>query len=174
MKKMITLLIAVVAVSSVFAQTAEEKARARDKVFGNHKNGQYPSSYPGSYPNSYPQTYPGNYPSGSSQQAQIDQINRDYDAKIYSVQNNPYLSPAEKDRQIRQLNNERNRRIQQITQNGYGSNNHRKYKKHHDDDDDDDRGNGRGYGKNNNPGKHLGWEKGRGNPHKGQGNNWRD
>jgi hypothetical protein len=175
MKKMITLLVAVIATTTLFAQTAEEKARARDKVFGNHKNGSSTTTYPNSYPTNYPNTYPGSYPSGS-REAAIDQVNRDYDAKIASIQNNPYLSAEEKDRQIRQLNRDRQRRIDEINrQYGYGSSNggySKKKGKHHDDEDDDDRYEKKN-GKGNN-GKHLGWEKGKGNPHKGKGANWKD
>lgn len=173
MKKIITLLLGVIAVTSVFAQSQADKQRAKDKVFGGTQNqGNYPSSYPNNYPTNYPNTYPNNYPNNSAQ-AEIDQINRDYDAKIYSVQNNPYLSPAEKDRQIRQLNQDRQRRIQEVyNRYGNGTYSNGKYKrKHKDHDDDDDRYENNGKGNN---GKHLGWEKGKGNPHKGRGANWKD
>ena len=94
-------------------------------------------------------TYPGSYPSGS-REAQINQINREYDAKIRSIRNNPYLSQAEKDRAIRQLENDRRRKINAIS-GSYAKNK-----------------NGKAY-KKGNKGKHLGWEKGKGNPHKNGG-----
>ena len=62
---------------------------------------------------------------------------------------------------IRQLEQERASKIRQINQNTGGV-----YTKKKNKDYDDDYG--RGYGKSNN-GKHLGWEKGKGNPHKNGG-----
>ncbi|MER3463567.1 MAG: hypothetical protein C4329_03240 [Chitinophagaceae bacterium] len=157
MKKIITLLLATAIISSVFAQSSDEKARAKDKVFGNHKG-----------TTQYPNGYPTNYPSGS-REAAIDQVNREYDQKIASVQNNPYLSASEKDSRIRQLNQDRQRRIDEINRQ-YGANEkHGKRKnKHHDDDDDSYKN------EHHDNGKHLGWEKGVGNPHKGKGKNWKD
>jgi hypothetical protein len=167
MKKLLTLLIAVGALVSVQAQTSRDEARRvilgqpkntskntpttsnpRDVILGGGSNG-------GNYPN----TYPGNYPSGS-RQAQIDQVNREYDSKIQSIRNNPYLTQVEKDRAIRQLENDRSRRIREI--NGQNGNYSRKKGKHHDDNDDQ-------YENRHDNGKHLGWEKGKGNPHKNGG-----
>lgn len=164
MKKVITLLIAVSSFAALHAQTSRDEARRvilgegkkqpqtstsqnpRDIILGGGNNG---TNYPNSYPNNYP---------NSSRQAQIDGVNREYDAKIQSIRNNPYLSQAEKERAIRQLENDRARRIREIN-NQYGNQN-KKYKKH----DDDDRYEGR-----HDNGKHLGWEKGKGNPHKNGG-----
>lgn len=105
------------------------------------------------------------YPTNStSKQAEIDEVNRTYDAKIKTVKVNPLLSTAEKERRIRDLEYERAQRIREINNRYYGNNNTSSKK------------NGKGYGKYNNPGKHLGWEKGKGNPHrtggtvKGNGN----
>jgi hypothetical protein len=156
MKQLITFLLAISTFVAVQAQTTKDEARkvilgqekggssssknGRDVILGGEKGGNYPN------------TYPNNYPSGS-RQAQIDQINREYDAKVWSIQNNRNLTQAEKDRMIRQLEQDRARRIREINQSddyGYGKNK-------------------KGYGKNNNPGKHLGWEKGKGNPHKNGG-----
>jgi hypothetical protein len=169
MKKLLTLLIAVGALASVQAQTSRDEARRvilgqpkntskntpntsnpRDVILGGGNNG-------GNYPN----TYPGNYPSGS-RQAQIDQVNREYDSKIQSIRNNPYLTQVEKDRAIRQLENDRARRIREI--NGQSGNYSRKKGKKYDNDDNDDQYEGR-----HDNGKHLGWEKGKGNPHKNGG-----
>lgn len=161
MKRFITLLIAAGAFMTVQAQTSKDEARKvilgrekkapagtgdRDVILGRGGNGT-------AYPNSYPNTYPS-----GSRQAQIDRVNRQYDAKIASIRNNRTLSPAEKDRMIRQLENDRARKIREINQSdggGYGKNGKNyKHKK---------------YGKYNNPGKHLGWEKGKGNPHRNGG-----
>ena len=164
MKQIITFLLAFGLLSSAQAQTSRDEARR--VILGQPKNsGNYPTTYPNSYPSTYPNSYPNNYPNGSAQ-AQIDQVNRDYDAKVYSIRNNPNLSPSEKERVINQLERERRNRINRINQeyNGNNRNNRRN------DNDDDDR-----YEKKNN-GKHLGWEKGKGNPHKngGKNKNWKD
>ncbi|HJW16219.1 MAG TPA: DUF1542 domain-containing protein [Flavisolibacter sp.] len=171
MKKLLTILFALGALVSAHAQTSKDQARRvilgqpknapntsnpRDVILGGGNNG-------GNYPNSYP----GNYPSGSSQ-GQIDQVNREYDSKIQSIRNNPYLSQAEKDRAIRQLENDRARRIRAI--NGQNGNYSRKNGKRHYDDDNDEQYEGR-----HDNGKHLGWEKGKGNPHrKGGKGKWKD
>jgi hypothetical protein len=164
MKQTITLLIAVFAIATVHAQTSRDEARkvilgqgkgststsgnGRDVILGGGNNG-----------DTYPTSYPGNYPSSGSRQGQTDQVNREYDAKIWSIRNNRTLSDTEKDRMIRQLEKDRQRRLQQINRNG--DYRYSKHGKHHDDDDDDDYGK-KGTGNN---GKHLGWEKGKGNPH---------
>ena len=153
MKKFITFLIALGAFVSVQAQTSREEARRvilgqpkntdngsrndRDVILGGNSRTDYP-------------TYPG----GSS--TQVDQINRDYDNKIQSVRNNPYLSQAEKDRMIQQLERDRQRRIREIN----NSNNGGRY-------NDDDRYDNKKYKKHkSNNGKHKGWTKGKGNKHR--------
>jgi hypothetical protein len=159
MKKIITLVLAVACFATVNAQTSKEEARRvilgeskgstkntptqnpRDVILGGGNGGNNPSSYPGNYP-------------GGSREAQIDQVNREYNAKIQSVRNNPYLSQAEKDRAIRQLENDRAKKIREINNRYYGKDKDNAYK----------------YKKNKgNNGKHLGWEKGKGNPHKNGG-----
>jgi hypothetical protein len=96
------------------------------------------------------------YPSNStSRQAEINEVNRTYDAKIQAVRANPLLSAAEKERRIRDLEYERAQRIREINNRYYsnsgtsGTNSKNKNKAY----------------KTNN-GKHLGWEKGKGNPHR--------
>ena len=96
--------------------------------------------------------YPGN---STSRQAEIDEVNRYYDSKIRSVRANPILSATEKERRIRELEYERAQKIREIN-NSYHGNNTGTAK-------------GKKYGKTNN-GKHLGWEKGKGNPHRTGGN----
>jgi hypothetical protein len=178
MKKITTLLIAVGAFVAVQAQTSREEARRI--ILGSPKGSStttYPSSTSqnprdiilgggGNNGTTYPNSYPSSYPAGS-REAQVDQVNREYNAKIQSVRNNPYLSQAEKDRAIRQLENDRARRIRAIYgQSGnYNKGNHKRYDR---DEDDDDRYEGR-----HDNGKHLGWEKGKGNPHKNGGKNWK-
>jgi hypothetical protein len=167
MKKLITLLLATGAFFSVQAQTSKDEARriilGQEK--GNNNNSTSRNGRDvvlgGGNETTYPNSYPNNYPSGSGQ-AEIDRVNREYDAKIWSIRNNNTLSSQEKARMIRQLEQDRDRKIRQINQNkDYG---YSKKGKKYDDYDD----HGKGYGKSNN-GKHLGWEKGKGNPHKNGG-----
>ena len=151
MKKILTLLVVVAATVTVNAQTSKEEARR--VILGENKK-QPTKTSPTQNPrdvilgggNNDQNTYPGSYPSGS-REAQINQINREYDAKIRSIRSNPYLSQAEKDRAIRQLENDRRRKINAIS-GSYAKNK-----------------NGKAY-KKGNKGKHLGWEKGVGNPHR--------
>jgi hypothetical protein len=163
MKKLITLLFATGAFVAVQAQTSKDEARR--VILGQEKGNNNSTSrngrdvvLGGGNETTYPNSYPNNYPSGS-RQAEIDRVNREYDAKIWSIRNNNRLSSEEKARMIRQLEQDRSRRIRQISQSdGYG----KKGKKYDDDD----------YGKRNgksNNGKHLGWEKGKGNPHRNGG-----
>jgi len=143
MKKILTLLISAGAFVTLHAQSREQTRdiilggnngtydRNRDVVMGGN-NGQYPS-------------YPNDRRYGNDRQYQIDQINRDYYAKIESIRNNRYLSRQERDRAIRQLEYDRQQRIDYIT---------RQYSNYNDRYDDHDNG------------KHKGWYKGKGNPHR--------
>ncbi|HEY0066792.1 MAG TPA: DUF1542 domain-containing protein, partial [Flavisolibacter sp.] len=110
MKKFITLLIAVAAFAGAEAQSnkIEEAKRVVLGGGGNNDRDIYEDRRVGSR----------DYPYGTSREAEIDRINRDYDLKIQSIRNNPYLTSAEKERTIRQLNTERERRIREIN-NGY-------------------------------------------------------
>lgn len=149
-------MIAAGAFVAVNAQTTRDEARR--VILGQEKNGTASRESrdvilgDGNNRNDYPNNYPG------SRQAQVDQINRDYDRKIWSIRNNNRLSTDEKARMIRQLEQDRARRIRQINQSNSGD-----YGKRKRSDDNDFRN--KSYGKSNN-GKHLGWEKGKGNPHK--------
>lgn len=153
MKKLITLLIAAGSFATVNAQSTKEEARK--VILGDPKNnGGTPSKQGrdiilggGSNGSDENRNHP------TSTNAQIDQVNREYDAKVNSIRNNGTLTQAEKERMISQLEKDRARRIKQITNANNG---------HHDDDDDHQHD--KKVKKNN--GKHLGWEKGKGNPHK--------
>jgi hypothetical protein len=161
MKKIFTLLFFIGAVTSAFAQTSDqEKAKrillsggadpktdrdtrnSRDVIIGGERRiyNRQGTNYP----------YPGRYTSSDYHNAQADQVNRDYDAKINSIRNNRQLSGAEKERIIRDLNNDR-------------YNNGNRYNKKKDRWNNDDKR----YKSNN--GNHYGWEKGKGNPHKNGG-----
>lgn len=141
MKRILTILLA----TGAFVAAHAQKNDGRDVVLGRGNTGSYPT-YP-NYPGNYPNTYPNNYPNSSSG-AQTDAVNREYDAKIQSIRNNPYLSYDEKDRSIRQLERDRQRKIQQIN----SSYNNGSY-------------NGNNGCENN--GKHNGWNK------KNKNKNWK-
>src|SRR5215212_8586319 len=150
MKKILTLLIAAGAFVAVNAQSSKDEARRVILGGGSNSGGntskQGRDVILGGGGNDNTRTYPNSYPGNSSRQAQIDQVNREYDAKIYSIRNNGTLTQAEKERMIRQLEKDRAKRIKEIDQySGYGKNGKRY-------DDDDDRYEGR-----HDNGKHKGW-----------------
>ena len=166
MKKILTLLIAASAFTSAFAQDSREDARrvilgggnkrdsrttdrdnGRDVILGNGDRRVYGESGE-RYPN-------------SSRSSESERISREYDRKIESIRNNRQLSYEEKQRIIRQLENERNRKIRAIDED-YS----RRYERDRYEDDDD-----RNYKKGNkkyksNNGNRYGLEKGKGNPHR--------
>ena len=159
MKKIITLLIAVGAFVAVNAQTSKEEARR--VVLGGSKDGNGNTSTKGrdvilgggNNGNENTRTYPSSYPNSGSREAEIDRVNREYDNKIYSIRNNGTLTQSEKERMIRQLEKDRDKKIKAI-------NSDKTYGKKSKDYNDDDRD-----GKSNN-GKHKGWTKGKGNQKK--------
>jgi hypothetical protein len=149
MKKLFTLCLGLVMVSALHAQSREE---ARRVILGGKKGEPSTGNSGGGSQNPRDVILggggnnnggPNTYPSGSSRESRIEAINRDYDNKIISVRNNPTLSAEEKDRIIRQLERDRQRRIAQVNGEYKGS------KK----------------GKGNN-GKHKGWYKGKGHQKK--------
>lgn len=159
MKKILTLLIATGAFATLHAQSREENRRVvlgdrnengtysgrneRDVVLGRGSTERYPN---------------GTY--SSNRQYEIDRVNRDYNEKINSIRNNRYLSNAEKERAIRDLERDRQRRIEQINRN-YNDRDDR-----YDRNDRYDRGDHARYAKGNN-GKHKGWYK------KDKNKNWK-
>ncbi len=147
MKKLFTfLLVSSLAVAS-FAQE-----RGKDVILGPRKNSpNYPTSQDGKDIVLGRRDNGGVYNgSNSDREYRIRDINQEYDRKIWTIRNNPDLTSQEKDRIIRRLNKEREERIRQVNGDyGYGNKNdvyNGKNKKHHKDN-----------------GKHLGWEKGKGN-----------
>ena len=167
MKNIITLLMALGAFATSFAQSRTTD-RAKEVITKQPKT----STGTGSYPNDrrVGDETATRYPTSSSRDAEINEINRTYDAKIQAVRVNPILSADEKARRIRELEYERAQKIREIN-NRYHGNDDNNYSKNKTTKK------GKGYGKYNNPGKHLGWEKGKGNPHrtgatvKGKGKN---
>jgi hypothetical protein len=156
MKKIITLLFAAAAFVSVQAQTSREEARK--VVLGGQKGSTTTTKTPDSRTeNPRDVVLGGSTSESSSRQAQIDQVNREYDAKIASIRNNPTLTQEEKDQAIARLERDRARKIRAI------NNQDDKY------DDDDKNSEKKHKNAKGNNGKHLGWEKGVGNPHKNGG-----
>lgn len=147
MKKLFTFLIAIGAVVSLQAQTTREEARR--VVLGG--NGQSSRNGDVVYDRNGNASYPD-----SRRKAEIDRINREYDDRIRSVRNDRSLSSSQKERIIRELESERRMKIREINQ---------RYRDRDRDYRDNDR-----HEKNKNykngKGRKLGWEKGRGNPHR--------
>jgi Ni/Co efflux regulator RcnB len=152
MKKFLTLLIAVSAFAGAEAQS--NKIEEAKRIILNGENGGNNNDRD-IYEDRRVESR--DYPYGSSRDAEVNRVNREYDAKIQSIRNNPYLSSSEKERAIRQLENDRARRIRQIE-----GNDDRRYDDRRDNDDDykKDKKN-----KSNN-GKHKGWTQGKGNQKK--------
>ena len=148
MKKILTLLIAAGAFATVHAQSREENRRVvlgerRDNGNNDNRNDRDVILNRGGNNGQYPDSNTGD------RQSQVDQVNREYDNKIYSIRNNPHLNEAEKQRTIRQLENDRQRRIDEINRD-YNNNDNR------------DR-----YDRKDN-GKHKGWYK------KAKNKNWKN
>jgi transcription termination factor Rho len=142
MKKILTLLIAFGSVASLNAQS--RKIEETKRVINGQTDDRRVEDQRGT-------RYPDGR-SGTSRQEEIDQINREYDRKIDAVNANPILSRAEKDRRIREIEAQRDRRLRSIDGGRYENDRTSNNKKN------------KNYKGNN--GKHLGWEKGRGNPHR--------
>lgn len=160
MKRILTLLLATGAFVTLHAQSREETRRVvlgdrtengtyngrndRDVVLGRGNTERYPD---------------GNY--SNNRQYEIDRVNREYADKINSIRNNRQLNNAEKERTIRQLERDRQRKLEEINR-GYNDRNDRRY-----DDDDRYRGNDHARNAKGNNGKHKGWYK------KDKNKNWK-
>jgi hypothetical protein len=166
MKAILTLLFSALLTTTVFAQTNAEREEAKRVILGERRNDpNTPNSdndrdvvlrdndrtVYGSRGSRYPETY------GKSRERRIYEINRAYDAKIYSIRQNRTLSRYEKDRIIRQLELERRRKLARLNDRYDGDDNH------YDDRENDCKKGGKS--KRNN-GNHYGWQKGNGNPHR--------
>lgn len=166
MKKIITLLIAAFAVSASFAQTTSQEESRRVILGKQKKEGEQTSKKEdkrsakdiilGRDNDKTSRNDDGVY-SSTERQAKIDAINRDYDAKIQSIRNNPNLTAEEKQRIIDRLEKERAKKIKEVNKD------YKDKDRDDDDGDDDDKKDKKVKGNN---GKKLGWEKGVGNPHR--------
>lgn len=102
MKKVFALVIALGAMTAVFAQRGyDHRDESRDVILGQQNRNVYDNHNDGYY-------------SSSEKDAQIQRITREYNWKIESVQRDRYLRKAERKRQIRFLENERNARIREV------------------------------------------------------------
>jgi hypothetical protein len=106
MKKVFALVIALGAMTAVFAQRGyDRRDNSRDVVLGQENKNVY---------NNNNRRYNDGYISVRERDEQIQRIQRQYNWKIESVQRDRYLRKAEKKRQIRFLENERDARIREV------------------------------------------------------------
>jgi len=157
MKNILTLLFSLMLVTAAFAQTDAQRDEAKRVILGEKKGSSTSSKTDEGRSvvlgRDNRTVYGERYPTTTSREQRINEINRAYDAKIYSIRMNRNLSPSEKDRIIRQLEDDRRREINAVNNSYYS-------KGKHDRDDDFKKM------KKGNNGNHYGWEKGKGNPHK--------
>lgn len=163
MKTILTLAFAIAFSTTLFAQKDAGKEEMKRVILGEKKGS---TSYPKSgderdvYGGRDDRTVYGNERNRryeerdlyGSRERQIYEINRRYDIKIRSIENNRALSRSERERIIRQLEADRRREINRINDRHNGN-----------DRDDDYKKPKKGKGNN---GNHYGWSKGKGHPHR--------
>lgn len=118
MKKIFALALALSAMTAVFAQRGyDRRDESRDVILGQPNRNVYNNDR--GYNN-------GNYAMRDRDQ-QVRRINQEYNWKIESVKRDRYLRRAEKRRQVRLLERERDARIREIVQrsNSYSNRNYR-------------------------------------------------
>ncbi len=119
MKKLFALVFAIGAVTSAFAQRSyDRRDESCDVILGQQNRPVYNNNR-------------GNdgYFSTRERDDQIERINRNYSWRIQSVRNDRYLRHAEKKREIRFLENERDTKIREVVERyNYYNNNNRNYK----------------------------------------------
>jgi hypothetical protein len=129
MKKIFTLVIALGAMTAVFAQRGyDHREESRDVILGQPNRG-------GVYNND--RGYNNSRYDIRERDRQIQRIRREYDWRIESVRHDRYLRKAERKRQVRFLENERDAKIRQVMQ-SYDNRNYRGYGNRRDRDDDRD------------------------------------
>lgn len=131
MKKIFALVIALSAMTAVFAQGGYDRRESRDIVLGQPNRGVYNNDH--------------GYYSVRDRDEQIQRIRREYNWRIESVQRDRYLRKAEKRRQIRFLENERDARVREVMQSYNNRNRGYNHRRDRDDDDRDYRGNNSRY-----------------------------
>lgn len=118
MKKVFALVFALGAMTAVFAQGGyDRRGESRDVILGQQNRTVYNND----------RGYNNGYYGTRDRDAQIDRIKREYDWRIEAVQRDRYLRKAERKRQIRFLENERDARIREVM-NSYRYDNNRNYR----------------------------------------------
>ena len=150
MKQLLSLLVLIALTATSYAQSNEEKIeRSRDVILGGDRR-------TSDADRSRDVILGRRTDDRGIDNSSSTEINREYDRKIREIRNNPDLTRAEKERIIRRMEQERNERLRKADNRRY--------------DRDRDRDRDNRYGKNKkvkgNNGKHLGWEKGKGNQKK--------
>jgi len=118
MKKLFMLVLAISAMTSVFAQRGyDRKDESRDVILGQQNRSVYNNNR-------------GNdgYFSSRERDDQIERIDRNYSWRIQSVRNDRYLRNAEKKREIRFLESERDTKIREVVERYNYYNNNRNYR----------------------------------------------
>ncbi|MBO9681586.1 MAG: hypothetical protein J7502_02735 [Flavisolibacter sp.] len=106
MKKVFALVIALGAMTAVFAQRGyDRRDESRDVILGQGNRNVYGNNNRGYNNGSY---------SKRERDEQIQRIRRQYNWKIESVQRDRYLRKAEKKRQVRFLERERDEKIREV------------------------------------------------------------
>jgi len=104
MKKLFVLVMAIGAMTSVFAQRGyDRKDESRDVILGQQNRSVYNNNRSND-----------GYFSSRERDEQIERINRNYNRRIQSVRNDRYLRNGEKKREIRFLENERDTKIREV------------------------------------------------------------
>lgn len=105
MKKVITLVVALGAMTAVFAQRGyDRRNESRDVILGQPDKGVYNND----------RRYNNGYYTIRDRDEQIQHIRREYNRRIELVRHDRYLRKSEKKRQIRFLENERDARIREV------------------------------------------------------------
>ena len=124
MKKVFALMFALGAMTAVFAQGGyDRRDESRDVILGQQNRSVYGNDR--GYDNN--RNYNNGYSTTRERDAQIDRIRRQYAWKIESVQRDRYLRKAEKKRQVRFLEKERDARIREVMD-SYRYNSNRTYR----------------------------------------------
>lgn len=141
MKKILTLLIAVGALTLAQAQSSrsypDNRNTTRDVILGDRNDGMDRNNRNDRYDNRYEHNSRSVYSfSAREREKQIDRINREYDKKVRQVERDRRMRSSEKSYRLRQLEGERRTELRQVwdrfqsrnnahNDNRYASNNRR-------------------------------------------------
>lgn len=117
MKRLFALVLALGAMTAVFAQRGYDRGNeSRDVILGQQNRSVYNNNRSND-----------RYFSSRERDAQIERIRRNYNWRIQSVRNDRYLRNAEKRREIRFLENERDAKIREVIERYNYFHNNRNY-----------------------------------------------